>query len=157
MAYSTRTDWELAAGGIEYLAELADLAGTSGDRWALDSVALWNLSQKAAEIDAWINSYAVRIQAKVPFDPVPPMITMLAAEELIYRFKVARRVAGEDDHQRHAERVEWLRDMANGRVNPVEADVYPIGESGIAPVAVERSSGTDDEDPFARDGFRGFV
>jgi phage gp36-like protein len=143
MAYSAQVDWELAAGGIRALTKLADLDDT-------DQLNTTALNAKAAEVDAWINAILARMQQALPFNPVPPAIRSLHAEELIYRFQVARRTASQEDHELHKERLEMLKGMAHGDINPVEGDIYPVGDGGGAPTTGELSEQDDD---FSREAF----
>src|SRR5215831_17724558 len=120
---------------MEKLVQLADLDNT-GDTAAIDATLL------AAQIQAegWIHSYAQKRYA-VPFNPVTDIIKQLAAQEAIYRLTQRRNMTTTEERQDHAEREQWLENLARGLVSP-GVDPEPSGSANVVPAVLPR---TEDE------------
>lgn len=146
MAYTTQSDLEIAAGGADDLDELADDPQV--------------IVQAQREADSWIDGYARRLH-DVPFgatpDVTPRLVRALAAAEAIYRLRQWKRVVGDDDRERRLERERDMASLEAGKLNPVDADPYPISTGGGTPVVVERT-GTESAafGDFGRESLKGF-
>ncbi len=133
MAYSTQAQLAAAAGGAAALAELADNDGNG----QVDAAVL---AQAQAAADAEIDAKARRLWGSaLPFDPIPDVISALAAEETVYRLRMYKRMLGEIDERLRAERLALLDKLEAGTLMPPPADTYPIGSGGGAPVVRSRS------------------
>lgn len=130
MAYCAQADVEKAAGGLERLIELTDHA-ESGN---LDADVL---NDAIAAADEWIDSYAQK-QYAVPFDPAPSIIKRLSAEEAVYRLKDQRDSVTDRDADKHQERIEWLENLARGRVT-IGDEPLPSRSSSVTPATGDRS------------------
>lgn len=144
MAYADQTACEIAAGGAQHLIDLCDHDADG----ALDPAVL---AAAQAEADGWIDSYLQRMHT-VPLETVPDVVQRLAASETVYRLKVYRRTATEDDARLHEERRSWLLDAQTGKAIP-GADPYPVGDGGGAPIVEIRS---DCDFDYTRGNSRGF-
>lgn len=140
MAYATITQIQIAAGGADRLVQVFD--------WDQDGVAdAAVLAQISAEADAWIDSYAGRRFA-VPIESPSQVLTLHAAEEVVYRALVKRGMASTEDDKRHEQRVQWLRDLSSGKVVPT--DPQPTKASTATAAWVDRA-----EDDASREGWKG--
>lgn len=141
MPYATTSQIQIAAGGAPRFVELFDW---DGDTIADAAV----VAQIVAEVDAWIDSYAGRRFA-VPIATPTQALTLVAAEEVVYRGLAKRGMAGPEHHQAHDARRAWLVDLAAGRIVPSEPE--PAAASSIVTAWVER----DSEDVVSREALKG--
>lgn len=145
MAYSTKDEVEIAAGGPEKLTQLTDVKRTgSYDQAVLDDA--------IADADAWIDSYAHK-RFKTGFSaPIPRIIKALSAREAVFLLKVRRQMDQDDDRERHESDERWLRDLAGGRAS-VGVEPLPTQSVFVGSETLERST---DED-VSRDALKGFA
>lgn len=137
MAYTSKADLVNAAGGELKLNELADLDGDG----EADSTALIAAQLKG---DAWINAHLARLNgARLPFadGEVPDLVRLLAADEAIYRLKVARNLNVELDDRLHDDRAKELEALELGK-SILAPDTYPVGDGGGTPHVSDRGTGT---------------
>ena len=112
MAYASQSHIEMAAGGPERLVELAD--------WNNDGVADTGVITEAQRsADGWIDSYA-RARFATPIATPSDTLIRVAAEEAIYWIRKQRGMASDDHRKDHAEREQWCKDLAAGKVRPDE-------------------------------------
>ncbi len=141
MAYASTTQIQIAAGGADRYVQVFD--------WDADGVAdATVLAQISAEADAWIDSYAGRRYA-VPIESPSQVLTLHAAEEVVYRALSKRGMAGPEADKRHEQRVQWLRDLSAGKVVPT--DPPPTKASTATTAWVDRA-----DDDTSREGWKGF-
>lgn len=154
--YTAKTDLIQAAGGELKLNELADLDGDG----EADTAALAAAQTKA---DAWINAHLARLNgSRLPYaaGEVPDLVRLLAADETVYRLKVARGMNARLDDEDREIRAKELESLELGKTIPSTADTYPIGDGGGTPVVRARSSSrTSDstsEGSETKDSMKGF-
>lgn len=133
MAYATTTQIQIAAGGADRYVQLFD--------WDADGVAdAAVVAQVQAEVDAWIDSYAGRRFA-VPIASPTQVLTLAAAEEVVYRALVKRGMVAPEHTALHEQRRAWLKDLAEGRVVP--SDPHPTKASTSTAAWVDRDGDSD--------------
>lgn len=133
MAYSSQSDLEIAAGGVERLAELTDLDGTgTGEVNALV------LDAAIADADAMIDTYVGRNRAVPLPAPVPRTIVRMSADEAIYLLRMRRSMVGDFERERHENNIRWLEGYAKGFLtlgvepNPEKASLVRPGVIEVA-------------------------
>lgn len=131
MAYSTQDDVQLAVGGSVHLIELSDQENTGSINAAVVVAAI-------ANADAWINSYLQRRYA-VPLAIVPDEIRRMSAAEAVYLMKAGRNMVGQQEIDRHEERLGFLRDCSKGLASP-GVDPEPPASTNVAPAILPRST-----------------
>lgn len=132
MAYATTAQIQIAAGGADRYVQLFD--------WDADGVAdVGVLAQLQLEVDSWIDSYVGRRFA-VPLAAPTSVLTLLSAEEVVYRARTKRGMVHDDDHKQREQREKWLDGCAKGRVVPSEPQ--PAKATSARGTWVERD--TDD-------------
>jgi phage gp36-like protein len=138
MAYCTQADLENEAGGAEALRQLSDF-----DKDGVADAGV--IADHIARVSRWIDGYA-RARYPVPFtaEPIPTEIRDLAIAETLYRIRKSRRSPTDDEREDHAERVEWLKDVAAGRVR-IALEAEKPSQAGSAE-AGERASATGEFD-----------
>lgn len=141
MAYTDNTDLVQAAGGAAALASLADINHDGNATTIANAIAA-----AQARADGWIDFHARRTNAGLlPFGGgvlanVDPHIRAIAADETIYRLKVAARVAVDADHRLHTEREQEIAALEAG-TGVVSNDPHELG-SAATPTVVDRSTDT---------------
>lgn len=112
MAYASRKDIEHAAGGAVRLVQLADW---DGDGVADDDV----IASARDKAEGIIDSYAAMRYA-VPVARPSRTFVQLAAEETVYWLRERRGRLDDTHHLARDLRLQWLVQLAKGRVRPSE-------------------------------------
>jgi len=107
VAYVTQADIERAAGGSDRLLELADLDADG----SLDS-----LTERINDVERWIDSFLEKRHTVPLTDPVPKVIRMVAAQEVVYQLKVARDAVTQRWQDTHDANQDWLEGVSYGRI-----------------------------------------
>jgi phage gp36-like protein len=143
MAYSSQSDLEIAAGGLQRLIALSDFAGTQ-------AVNANVIARAIADADAWINSWVSK-KYQVPVSPVPPDLVRLSSSEAIFLLKQWRSMAAETDVQLHEERERELKDISAG-LRTLGVLPQPLRSDLVR----DRASAPADDKPVSRDALKGF-
>ena len=123
MAYATPQDLTDAAGGAVRFAQLSDQDNTG----ASDTTAVAN-AQAAAE--GFMNAYLERYV--LPLTSPTPEVRRLAAEETIYRLKVAQGSVSDMDIEMRKERERQLVAYRNGTLRPnLETTLRSAGRASV--------------------------
>lgn len=130
MAYASTQQIQIAAGGAEKLAQLADF-----DADGMVDAAV--IAQAQAEVDGWINSYAAKRYA-VPLSAPSLAVQACAASEVVYWLRTKRSMITEQDVAAKADRTTWLKGLASGHVVP--SDPLPAPSTTVRSAWVERDS-----------------
>ncbi len=125
MAYATQTDIERAAGGLERLKEIAD--------WDADGTvdaAVITTAQAWADSQCDLYSRLRFAELKDSAGAVLPFAAWVAAHEAVYWLRLSRGQVSETDTAQHDERVQFLRDVGEGKgvpASPLPAKSTSVG------------------------------
>lgn len=142
MPYATQAQLELAAGGAARLTSLTDWnQDGSGDAAVI--------AEALAVADGLIDGYA-RSRYATPIANPSDTLRRVAAQEAVYWLRSSRGMASDADRADHEERLEWMRDLATGKVRPDE----PLPASSTAVKSAWVSA--DSDRAVTRDNLKGF-
>lgn len=112
MAYTDQAGVVSAAGGISVLIDLTDQDGTGAGQ--VDAAVL---AKAIVDVGGMIDSYVAK-QRAVPLNPVPAVIALKAAQEVVFllRSQKPRAPIGELELSRHEENIKWLEGVARGTI-----------------------------------------
>lgn len=144
MRYCTEIDVRNAAGGAEALRQLSD--------WNQDQFPdTLTIGDHIDLVSRWFDTYAVR-QYTVPLDETVydlSSLSLLVAEEVVYRLKKHRRMLTNDDRDDHNDVLLWLDNLSRNRVQ-IPKLASPQAE-GASTGTISSASG--DYDVEDREGF----
>lgn len=144
MPYSTRANLVIAAGGEKVLLQLADLNGDGAEDDGVIDAAI-------TAADSWIDAYVQKRHAVPLSAPIPATVVMLSAQEAVYQLRVNRRSKVETDETGHAERLQFLQDVADGKAS-LGVDPLPTKSTNVVPEVMERRE-TEDVSRLSTKGF----
>lgn len=142
--YSSRADVVLAAGGVSRLVQISDFDGDGEEDALLVDDAL-------CEAEGVVNSY-VRKRYEVPLAPVPEIIRRLTANLAVYILKSRRDAVCEKDAVEQEQRLEWLKGLAEGNIDP-GVDITSPSSPTNKPSATARPSSKK----VSRESLKGFA
>ena len=132
MPYSTTSDVQIAAGGMEKLIELSD-------QERQDCVDETVVARAIADADAMINTYVHKRYGVDLQAPIPPTVISLSADEAVFRMKTWRNMVSEADMELHQRRVDLLQAFAEGD-NTLGVSPQPAKSELVTDRAVTRTS-----------------
>ena len=123
MAYATRDDM-IARFGVVEMIQISTPAGQDTEMVATEVVA-----QAIADASAEADSY-LRMKYRTPLDVAPPEVTLRICHMARYELSTGNgKVASDDVRARRKDAIDWLRDIAGGRVKLDLAEVSDEDES----------------------------
>lgn len=131
MAYTDQTAVASAAGGLSVLVDLTDQDGTGAGQ-----VNAAVLAKAIADVGGMIDSYVAK-QRAVPLNPVPAVVALKAAQEVVFllRSQKPRAPIGELELSRHEENIKWLEGVARGSIT-LGVDPQPAKSALVSPAVV---------------------
>lgn len=143
MAYCEQGDVENAAGGPDRLVQLVDY-DADGNPDADE------LADAIAAAGTLIDSYAQR-KYRVPLDPVPEVVRIKCAREVVYQLRDAKDILTDRDVARHDELLQWLQDLARGI-----ASLGTSPDGATSSEILDEAGGRDEADEtITRDSLKG--